>query len=115
VSAESLRDILRTFVENIPDDDELAKRPLPRGPNPTTYPGRPNWCGGALLVDRDPRTGQRVDKRVRCNGTAEPGTVLCCVCADREAKQRQALRDKAMEARQPSRPKGRGYREEAAE
>lgn len=88
----TLKDELRRFVENMPEtDEEVGKKVAPKGPNRTTYTGRPNWCGGALLREQNAE-GEWVDKRTYCSDEAGSGLSLCKRCAGLEAQWRQKLR-----------------------
>jgi hypothetical protein len=86
----SLKDEMRRFVERMPEKDEdWTKKAPTKGPNPTTYPGRPNWCGGALLREKN-HEGEWVDRRVYCTDEGGPAGTLCGRCAALERVERDS-------------------------
>lgn len=56
-----------------------------------TYPRRPNFCSGALLLE-EAEEGRKW-RRVTCNGEVEGHTALCASCTSRERESRQELRE----------------------
>jgi hypothetical protein len=101
----NLRDILRRYFDSMPDDEGLAAREeLPKGPNPVTYPGRPNWCGGALTREKG-ADGEWQDKRQKCGEECGPGQTLCHRCAELEWRERKKRADKKTEAQQTQQAK----------
>lgn len=97
MNPKQLKDVLHAFLDAMPDDEDLQTKQVPEGPLPTTYIGRPAWCGGALLR-RMSVTGEWVDRRVSCGSNAEPGYALCSACSGLETKERQEHKAKAAES-----------------